>query len=58
MEEVVEPLTPMNQFIKSMVEREGTYKDIKLLKTLSEFLSLDSDKGIYVYTPQRLMWTK
>lgn len=57
-EEVVEPLTPMNQFIKSMVEREGTYKDIKLLKTLSEFLSLDSDKGIYVYTPQRLMWTK
>ena len=48
----------MNQFMKAMMERGGSYKDIKLLKVVGEFLSLDSDKGIYVYTPQRLMWTK
>jgi len=57
-EEVKEPLSPMNQFMKAMMERGGSYKDIKLLKVVGEFLSLDSDKGIYVYTPQRLMWTK
>ncbi|MGP1437568.1 MAG: signal peptide peptidase SppA [Treponema sp.] len=57
-EEVVEPLTPMNQFIKTILEKDGGYRDIKLLKTIGEFLSLENDKGIYVYTPQRLMWVK
>lgn len=57
-EDVVEPLTPINQFIKTIVERDANYKDIKLLKAVGEFLSLESEKGIYVYTPQRLMWTK
>ena len=58
MEEIIEPLTPMNQLMKSIIEREGAYKDIKMLKTIGEFLSLENDKGIYVYTPTRLMWTK
>lgn len=57
-EEVKEPLSPMNQFMKTMMERGESYKDIKLLKVIGEFLSLNSNKGIYVYTPQRLMWTK
>ena len=57
-EEVKEPLTPMNQLMKSVMEREGNYKDIKLFKALGEFLSLNSEKGIYVYTPTRLMWAK
>ena len=57
-EEVTEPLTQINQFIKTIMEREGTYKDIKIFKAIGEFLSLNSDKGIYVYTPQRLMWGK
>jgi len=57
-EEVKEPLSPMNQFMRAMMERDGNYKDIKVLKAIGEFLSLDSDKGIYVYTPQRLMWVK
>ena len=57
-EEITEPLTPMNQFMKSVMERNGNYTNIKNLKAIGEFLSLNSDKGIYVYTPTRLMWTK
>ncbi len=57
-EEITEPLTPMNQFMKSVMERNGNYTNIKNLKAIGEFLSLNNDKGIYVYTPTRLMWTK
>ncbi len=57
-EEMKEPLSPMNQFMKTMMERERGYSDIKVLKAIGEFLSLNSEKGIYVYTPQRLMWAK
>ena len=57
-EEMKEPLSPMNQFMKTMMERERGYSDIKVLKAIGEFLSLNSEKGIYVYTPQRLMWSK
>ncbi|MGP1440378.1 MAG: signal peptide peptidase SppA [Treponema sp.] len=57
-EEVKEPLTAMNQFMKNILERDGSYKDIKMLKAIGEFMSLESEKGIYVYTPQRLMWAR
>ncbi len=58
--EVKKALSPAEEVLKGFVEGldESAIIDMPLseLKTLFEFSHLNQEKGIYVYTPERLIW--
>ncbi len=60
--EIKKPLTLKEEFIKSLFSNADfsvlSQLNFADLKATSEFLLLNSKKGIYIYTPERLIWQK
>ena len=56
--EIKKEPTPMRQFINTLMRQENSYFDIGTIKGVFELLNLKDKKGIYAYTPLRLMWAK
>ncbi len=56
--EVKSEQSAMNQFMNSVFSMKTEIEPLTILKNVYELLSLKDERGIYVYTPTRLMWQK